>query len=203
MPARDVEDILFLDVARDVYSTVKACDQMPDCFPATLLAMAGDLRMACQQLQAAESHCQSPIEIQLLRAMFAEWYDYSNGYALTVVVGKDGKTAVYRPDAKTADNFPRLQIHVQCPVDQYTADFALCISLSGRQSQIIVVECDGHDFHAVTKEQADHDRKRDRHMTAAGIHVMRFTGSQIYQDAGKCVRELSSLVMRLERELRK
>lgn len=54
----------------------------------------------------------------------------------------------------------------------------------------LAVECDGHDFHERTKEQAARDRARDRRLQEAGYTVMRFTGSEIYRDPVKCVLEV-------------
>lgn len=53
----------------------------------------------------------------------------------------------------------------------------------------LVIECDGHDFHERTKEQAARDRSRDRALQASGYTIMRFTGSELYRDPTKCVRE--------------
>jgi hypothetical protein len=44
------------------------------------------------------------------------------------------------------------------------------------------LECDGHDFHERTKEQAERDKERDRNIQAAGWEVARFTGSEITRD---------------------
>jgi very-short-patch-repair endonuclease len=54
----------------------------------------------------------------------------------------------------------------------------------------LAIECDGHDFHERTKEQAAKDRSRDRALQAAGYTVMRFTGSELYRDPLKCVEEV-------------
>ena len=54
-----------------------------------------------------------------------------------------------------------------------------------------VVECDGHDFHERTKEQARRDRSRDRRLQDAGYRVFRFTGSEIYRDPLGCADEVS------------
>lgn len=51
----------------------------------------------------------------------------------------------------------------------------------------IVIECDGHDFHEKTKEQAQNDKARDRNLQAAGFRVYRFTGSEIWKTEGKCL----------------
>lgn len=45
----------------------------------------------------------------------------------------------------------------------------------------LAVECDGHDFHEKTKEQARRDKSRDRILISHGIHTIRFTGSEIFR----------------------
>lgn len=54
----------------------------------------------------------------------------------------------------------------------------------------LIVECDGHDFHERTKEQAKRDRSRDRRALLHGIEVMRFTGSEIWNDPWGCAGEV-------------
>src|SRR5688572_19962442 len=70
-------------------------------------------------------------------------------------------------------------------------DFGLVNKKTGQI--ILAIECDGHDYHERTKEQARRDRSRDRKLLAAGINTVRFTGSEIYRDAGKCAREVWAL----------
>jgi|SRR5665213_3295104 len=50
----------------------------------------------------------------------------------------------------------------------------------------MVVECDGHEWHERTKEQAKSDKQRDRQLQAHGYVVFRFTGSEIYEDPDAC-----------------
>jgi very-short-patch-repair endonuclease len=54
----------------------------------------------------------------------------------------------------------------------------------------LVVECDGHDFHERTKEQAESDKSRDRELSAKGYIVMRFTGSEIWRNPFKAATEV-------------
>ena len=79
----------------------------------------------------------------------------------------------------------------QHPIDKYTADFAIIVKDFSDRPLQIVVECDGHDFHEKTREQAKHDKKRDRDMLRLGWAVFRFTGSEIYRDVRACVSELN------------
>lgn len=54
----------------------------------------------------------------------------------------------------------------------------------------LVVECDGHDFHERTKEQAAKDRNRDREAQLGGLPVFRFTGSEIWRDPWGCAEKV-------------
>ena len=54
----------------------------------------------------------------------------------------------------------------------------------------IIVECDGHDFHERTKEQAAKDKRRDRELQRLGYKVYRFTGKEINEDSIACAREV-------------
>jgi len=57
----------------------------------------------------------------------------------------------------------------------------------------IVVEVDGHAYHH-TRAQRTSDAQRGRWLQGQGFEVVRFTGSEIHADVGKCVRELRELV---------
>lgn len=78
-----------------------------------------------------------------------------------------------------------MRIQTQYPVSPYFLDFAI-------PDKKIAVELDGHDWHK-TKEQRTHDAQKDRHLQKLGWLVIRFTGSEIYKDSQKCVRELAEL----------
>ena len=56
------------------------------------------------------------------------------------------------------------------------------------------VECDGHEFHEKTKEQVRNDRKRERFLMKNGYTVIRFAGSEIYDDAQKCALEVWEII---------
>lgn len=57
-----------------------------------------------------------------------------------------------------------------------------------------VVECDGHEFHERTKDQAAHDRSNDRAALQAGYPVLRFTGSEIWRNPWGCAGEVVSFL---------
>lgn len=60
----------------------------------------------------------------------------------------------------------------------------------------IAVELDGHNFHERTKEQAARDKSRDRGLTAHGWKPIRFKGSEVWANPGRCVGEVQSVLMR-------
>ena len=97
-----------------------------------------------------------------------------------------------------------VQIVPQMGIDvgsrRYRVDF--CIKEASEASRLIqpfriVVECDGHDFHEKTKDQAAADKQRDRHLAALGCTVLRFTGSEIWADSHKCASEVRAIVKQL------
>lgn len=73
----------------------------------------------------------------------------------------------------------------QKKIGKYRADFCLTV-WDGQKLNKLIVECDGHDFHERTKEQAARDKARDRHFTMGGYSILRFTGSEIFKNPGAC-----------------
>jgi very-short-patch-repair endonuclease len=57
----------------------------------------------------------------------------------------------------------------------------------------VIVECDGYDSHS-SKEQRNYDTKRENDLKMAGYSVIRFTGSQIYNDPYKCVIQTAKFI---------
>ena len=92
--------------------------------------------------------------------------------------------------------FDAVFAYSQAIVLKYRVDFLFDICDAGAR-HCLVVECDGHDYHERTKEQAARDRSRDRRMIAAGINVMRFTGSEIWADPRKCADEVWRMIERI------
>lgn len=82
---------------------------------------------------------------------------------------------------------------------EYRVDFHIAfISLPKAEhfkAADIVIECDGHDFHERTKQQAKNDKSRDRAIQAKGIPVLRFTGSEIWANPDACAKEAARLLV--------
>lgn len=152
----------------------------------------------------AESECDSPIEQLFLvavnlkgsllnrsKGLFARIPRVTcvgmKGNEWTIATAGDGK--VINPSYVCQDF-----INPQCKIKNYRVDFLwtritpiepdrkLAIPLPQ-----IIIECDGHDFHERTKEQASRDKERDRVLQSMGFVVLRFTGSDIWKDALACV----------------
>jgi len=85
-------------------------------------------------------------------------------------------------------------------IGSYRADFAF-IFQNREHKKIVVVECDGHDFHEKTKEQAAHDKKRDRYFASKNITTLRFTGSEIYNKCEDCIEEIEIALCRIKDSL--
>lgn len=67
----------------------------------------------------------------------------------------------------------------------------------------IIVEIDGHDFHERTKEQAIRDRSRDRLMTREEFRVLRFTGTEVFQNREKVNSEIEDFLVNLLKKCNK
>lgn len=76
----------------------------------------------------------------------------------------------------------------------YRVDFRLALDLVDHTCKDFIIECDGHDFHEKTKEQAAADKQRERDFQSIGYTVIRFTGSEIYNNPYKCAEEVYRIV---------
>ena len=90
------------------------------------------------------------------------------------------------------------QCEIQTTKGKYIADFLISFSdyyiATGyypKNNVEIIVECDGHEFHEKTKEQVKRNNERDLALKKEGYEVLHFSGSQIYNDYAKCVKEVA------------
>lgn len=61
----------------------------------------------------------------------------------------------------------------------------------------LVIECDGHNFHHKTKEQVTRDNEREYDLKMAGYEILRFSGSQIYNNPFKCAKEAYDYIQKM------
>jgi very-short-patch-repair endonuclease len=111
--------------------------------------------------------CQSPIETEYLLHLLL----YSRLWHGTWAVVAE-QNPVTNPPHDGLIVWPQRQF------GSYRIDFSI--------NDLLFVECDGHDFHERTKEQAARDRERDRFCQLEGRRVLRFTGAEIVRDAWSC-----------------
>ena len=83
-----------------------------------------------------------------------------------------------------------LEVESQYPVGIYIIDFYFWDALT---NQKYAVEIDGHEAHK-TKEQRFNDYRRERFLMKEGYKVIRFMGSEVYTDAGGCIKELMEII---------
>lgn len=80
---------------------------------------------------------------------------------------------------------------------EYYADFMIILENinDSRKSVDLIIECDGHDFHERTKEQVKHDNERTLILKKHGEDVLRFSGSQIYNEPVKCANDVFDYIL--------
>lgn len=149
----------------------------------SVMADAADL------IERVTARCESPIERVMVAALIAASDIYYPGLEWHDVAFDEERLACCARG-----------VWVQAPiVGDYRADVCM-VFLVKKKFLIFVIECDGHDFHERTKEQAARDRKRDRDMLAKGAIVIRFTGSEIWASPTECAeRALDIVSLEIER----
>lgn len=94
-----------------------------------------------------------------------------------------------------------LIVRPQAQIGDYRVDF-LIHALDARDLgadrvwRRLVLECDGHNFHERTKEQAAKDRSRDRWLTSKDYDVFRFTGSELWRDPMSCAEQVTDWALK-------
>lgn len=123
------------------------------------------------------SRCDSPIEKLFAAAMIHPSTCSQFDYRLDLLEPRSGKLE----HCQVAPIGHTIFMWQQIGVGPYRVDFLLDVFPNVGLPKL-VVECDGHDFHERTKEQAQRDKARDRYLVGQGLRVVRFTGSEIFAD---------------------
>ncbi len=126
-----------------------------------------------------EPLCQSPIEVKLGASllMFAA---ILQPYA-EILNPKTDRPIFYLQTSDSLDlSRSECVLVPQYKWRDFRIDFA--VLHNGIERELLFIECDGHEFHERTKEQATSDKARDRIIQHAGIPILRFTGSEIFRD---------------------
>lgn len=124
--------------------------------------------------------CESPIE-EIFLAAFSD-PEFAFSWESSFIYNHPDSDGCLPNRIGTTEYGP---LAIQHKIGKYRVDFAM----TPAPSKWLAIELDGHDFHERTKEQAQRDKSRDREIQAAGWHVVRFTGSEVWKSPTKCVRE--------------
>jgi very-short-patch-repair endonuclease len=125
---------------------------------------------------------ESPIETLMFAAMYSAIQDT---FCFEIASATSGYP-VFVPGAEPC-SLNRILIEQQIEICGFRADFVIHFWVwPAKTWKKLIVECDGHDFHERTKEQAKRDRSRDRLAQCQGIPILRFTGSEIWNDPLGC-----------------
>lgn len=125
--------------------------------------------------------CESPIE-QLLLVHLLRWYEYASGEFRHF--DTDGNVRLFT------------QKEVEYRGNKYRIDIVIEVDFMGKTYRF-AIECDGHEFHEKTKEQALRDKRRERNLMSLGFHVIRFTGSEIWNSPSKVAWEVVELIKKV------
>lgn len=125
-----------------------------------------------------DAYCESPIETSFLVTF----------KLLAGMLGDPVGTVVGGEPINEVAGSREWFIEPQCQIDSYRVDFA--IGPWPKDGRLLIIECDGHDFHERTKEQAARDRSRDRFLQSCGFKVFRFTGMELHREVFVCAYEV-------------
>lgn len=173
-------------------------------FGATVSAsMASEISVRWSYLAAALMRCESPIEARFLLSLICSCALHN----LAIVITDDDGDPLYWTES---DARMEMKLYV-CPqqhIGDYRVDFALNLVFNNTAVEVarmvgnpdpigplviqehLVIECDGHEFHERTREQAARDKNRDRELLNSGYPTMRFTGSEIISSPLKCANQI-------------
>jgi very-short-patch-repair endonuclease len=88
-----------------------------------------------------------------------------------------------------------LELICKYRVGNYTLDFAYKM----KNGNILGLECDGKAYHLKETEQFNRDYYRSRWILKNhGIVIVRFTGSQIYNECKSCISDVIAIIEKLE-----
>ena len=79
---------------------------------------------------------------------------------------------------------PTLSLGHQCPLGRFLYD--LYVKREGRPKPLVLIECDGKEFHS-TDDQIANDRAKGALAVKSGIPLFRFSGSEIFRELDRCV----------------
>lgn len=148
--------------------------------------------------------CESPIEQQV----YVQWLQCFGTFQMEETINQDpahlhqctGFSLYWKSPAVWMTLYPQHPIAIGG--SNYRADFLIEAHTNNpfkgeKPLCSIVVELDGHDWHERTKQQATRDKRRDREFVQNGYTVLRFSGSEVFQDGMSVIRDVQGTIRRL------
>jgi hypothetical protein len=134
----------------------------------------------------------SPVEHILGRALFASLSSLYEKWSCWIYSDAEFRS---RSDFARSYNGCSMAIVPQFQVsDVGRLDFGIFIRNLRDEYPLVAVECDGHEFHERTPEQASNDRKRDRALASLGVQVLRFTGTDVVRRSAEVADEITAFL---------
>lgn len=127
----------------------------------------------------ADGRGDTPIELALHAAIIVE-ARFGGGIEFEVISPRRGERFNWQ-DGSTRN----LVIESQIDVEGRRVDFVVSV-LGENGPEYLVVECDGHEYHERTPQQAARDHAHVWALQSSGTKVRRFTGTQIWRDPCGC-----------------
>lgn len=154
--------------------------------------------------------CESPVEQILLATLYNYWHADVHRELKRLQFLFPGNYPAWS-GLFTVCVEPQKTIRTELGGGNYRVDFYLYLTRfrhhSARPEDCwpemarLVVEVDGHDFHDRSKAQASYERKRQRDLTLEGYRVIRFTGSDVFNNPEECAEDIDFHVDDLASEI--
>lgn len=93
------------------------------------------------------------------------------------------------------------EIYVSGINKKYIADFYVDSYIENNKGELkeyrldkpLIIELDGKEYHS-NREQMNYDYDRENNLKIAGYDIIRFTGSQIFNDVYSCLKKVNKLI---------
>lgn len=103
----------------------------------------------------------------------------------------DGQQLVVQEWDETG-NSPVVQIQPSKMLVGFRIALAIRVRGPNKKTLRMAVQCDGHDFHDMSPEQAKQEKKFEKALTVGRYQLVRFTGEEISNDPAKCAAKIAT-----------
>lgn len=147
--------------------------------------------------------CESPMEARFLAALISYEGDF-------LEINPERKFTELRTDVSGSAVWSQVQVkkyrldfvvesRITVPDFSVTKKYTNGIEIPGSKvvRSIVGVEIDGHEFHERTKQQVAKDKAKERACMIEGFQVLRFSGSEVYNEPLKVIEELNDALWEL------